>query len=121
MVDNDKVFNTYRRSPGPGLLQVGEDFEDRVFAKIKRKKKIRRNIAAAAAGFALAGFLFLAQALVFHKKPETITTAKQETTIKREAREEIPIMDDVVFASSDSRAAYAIEQVSLTQDDDTIY
>jgi hypothetical protein len=37
-----------------------------------------------------------------------------------ETKEEIPVMEDVIFASSDRQTNYAIEQVAYYEDEDTI-
>ncbi len=118
MDNNDNLFDIFRSRSHQEMLTLAEDFEDRVFARIKKKKAMRRNIAVATVGFSLAGFLFLAQALVFHKEPEKTVMVQQESGPS--VKEEIPIIEDVVFASSDSRASYAIEQVVYYEDDDTI-
>lgn len=117
----DKIngaFQSFRESNPNELLSVGENFEDRVFAKIKRKKTIRKHITAAIAGFCLAGFLFLAQSLFFQKNPieNKQIIAHSESTQK----EEIPLMEDVIFTSSNSQSDYSIEQVVYHSDDDTI-
>ncbi len=114
-------------------LSVGLDFEDKVFAKIKRKKQVRRNIAAAITGFSLAGFLFLAHSLFIVKGPRLDNNkqipliAQQESSPRgkqvmtaHEQTEEIPLMEDVIFATSDSQTDYVLEQVSYVPDDGTI-
>jgi hypothetical protein len=118
MDDLNKTFRKYKISNSDELLNVGEGFEERVFAKIKRKKTIRKHITAAIVGFSLAGFLFLAQSVFFHKNPieEKQVIAQKESTQK----EEIPLMEDVIFTSSDSQSDYAVEQVVYNSDDDTI-
>ena len=112
------VFQSFREATPGEILFVGDDFEDRVFAKIKRKKTIRKHITAAIVGFCLAGFLFLAQSIFFQNNPieKNQVIAHSESTLK----EEIPLMEDVIFTSSDSQSDYAIEQVVYHSDDDTI-
>ncbi|MCK4762891.1 MAG: hypothetical protein KAW12_11910 [Candidatus Aminicenantes bacterium] len=118
MPDLNETFGVYKNSSRVENLSLSEDFEAKVFAKIKKKKTVRRNIAAAIAGFSLAGFLFLAHSMFFDKNPAANKQfiAQQEST----QQEEIPLMEDVIFASSDSQTNYAIEQVAYYQDDDTI-
>lgn len=118
MDDLNGAFKSFREVNPTDLLSVSEDFENRVFAKIKRKKTIRKHITAAVVGFSLAGFLFLAQSLFFQKSPieNKQVIAHSESTQK----EEIPLMEDVIFTSSNSQSDYSIEQVVYHSDDDTI-
>jgi len=117
----DKINNAFESIKEHSRNQpvLGEDFEARVFSKIKKKKAVRRNITAAVAGFTLAGFLFLTHSLVFKNKPNEPIIAQQVNS-SASVSEEIPIMDDVVFASSDYQADYAIEQVAYYDENDTI-
>ncbi len=119
-LDNmDNIQNTFKRfrqnTPG---LEVGADFEDLVFAGIKKKKKQRKVTASAALAIAFAGFLFIAQATVFHKPGKSPATMADGSN--KQMKEEIPVVEDVVFASSDSQSNYVIEQVSYSEDDNTI-
>lgn len=118
MDEMNHTFEIFKNSARRETFVVGADFEERVFAKIKRKKTIRKHISAAIVGFSLAGFLFLAQNIIFHKNPveNKQIIAHRESTQK----EEIPLMEDVIFTSSDSQNNYAIEQVVYHADDDTI-
>lgn len=115
-MDNlENGFNRFRQNtPGAAL---SEDFEDRVFAKIKRKKKQRKAAASAAISIAVFAFIFVGQAVLTNREPgRDILTARSETI----AKEEIPVMEDVVFASSDSQNDYAVEQVSYNNGNYTI-
>lgn len=118
MDDINNTFSAFKNSHRSEILTVSEDFEERVFAKIKRKKTIRKHITAAIVGFCLAGLIFLAQGLFFQQSPieNKQIIAHQESTQK----EEIPLMEDVIFTSSDSQNEYAIEQVVYRENDDTI-
>lgn len=118
MDDVNNALGAFKNSKYNELLSVSDDFEERVFAKIKRKKAVRKHIVAAIVGFCLAGFLFLAQNLFLHKSP----TNDQQIIAHQESaqKEEIPLMEDVIFTSSDSQNEYAIEQVVHNEDDDTI-
>lgn len=108
-------FDRFRRNTAG--LQLSEDFEDRVFARIKKKKKQRKAVASAALSIAVFAFIFVGQALFLDKEPGSrIKTAYSQQTVK----EEVPVMEDVIFASSDSQTDYAIEQVAYNDGGYTI-
>ncbi len=116
----DNINNTFSRfrqnSPG---YTLSEDFEDRVFAKIKKKKTQRKAAASAALSIAVFAFIFIAQAIFSHKEPGKKTfITRSEVGI--ETKEEIPVMEDVIFASSDRQTDYAIEQVAYYEDENSI-
>lgn len=97
---------------------LSDDFEDRVFARIKRKKKQRKVATVAVMSVTLFAFLFIAQAVFFNRRPETpLLTAREEASIEKE---EVPVMEDVIFASSDNRTDYAVEQVNYNEENITI-
>lgn len=122
-MDNfDNTLDRFRQhSPAHPL---SEDFEDRVFAKIKKKKRQRKAAASAALTIAVFAFLFIAQAIFLPKEPErkplTAQSQRIESFMDRKEKEEVPVMEDVIFASSDSQTNYAIEQVAYYEDDNTI-
>lgn len=122
-MDNfDHTFDRFRQhSPAHPL---SEDFEDRVFTKIKKKKRQRKAAASAALTITVFAFIFIAQAIFFHKEPERKPLIAQpqriESFMEREEKEEVPVMEDVIFASSDSQTNYAIEQVAYYEDDNSI-
>ncbi len=106
------TFDRYRNHPPTRALN--DDFEDRVFSKIKKKKKQRKAAAAAAMSITLFAFLFIAQGLLFNDRTETpFLTASME-------KEEVPVMEDVIFASFDNRTDYAVEQVDYDEENTTI-
>jgi hypothetical protein len=114
-VDNiEDTLNHIKKSSRP--LTVGEDFESRVFGRIKKKKRQRKIAASAAMCLAVFAFLFTARAVLFHRESEPIIMAQPEPAV----REEVPVIEDVIFASSDSRNAYAFEQVTYYEGDNTI-
>lgn len=97
---------------------LSDDFEDRVFSKIKRKKKQRKVAATAVMSLTLFAFLFIAQAVFFNRGPETpLLTARHEASIEKE---EVPVMEDVIFASFDNRNDYTVEQVNYNEEKITI-
>lgn len=111
-------FNRYRQTHQP--LTLSEDFESNVFAKIKRKKQQRKIATAAAAGVFLAAFLMTGQLFFFKSGPDRDRTKMLSKPQSSTITEEVPVLEDVVFASSDSQTSYAIEQVSYSDDDNTI-
>ncbi|MCI0471427.1 MAG: hypothetical protein L0Y73_07210 [Candidatus Aminicenantes bacterium] len=120
---NHDVLTNFKHNTPLEILTVGDDFEERVFSKIKRKKTNRKRIAAALAGIFLLGSIFLAQNIIFQEIPvdDKQVFARQDS-IRQESNqlEEIPLTEDVIFTSSDSQNDYAIEQISSSEDIDTI-
>jgi hypothetical protein len=114
-MDNfENKFNTFKQHSSQ--LTVNEDFENQVFAKIKKKKTRRKVTASVALFMVIFAFIFIARAVLLQREPGPKTVARSELTPK----EEVPVIEDVIFASSDSQTTYAIEQVSYSEDDDTI-
>ncbi|MCP5102581.1 MAG: hypothetical protein GY950_04340 [bacterium] len=120
-MDNmDNTLNRFRaHSPAHSL---SENFDDRVFAKIKKKKTQRKVAASAALSFAVFGFLFIAQAVFFDKDAgqTELPAHPGRMAAHMEAKEEIHVMEDVIFASSDKQTDYAVEQVAYYEDNITI-
>jgi hypothetical protein len=108
----DQAFHRFKQHP---RLSVSKDFEVSVFSKIKKKRNQRKIVTSVSLVIFLFVGLLIAQMILSQKDTETTLIARPESAIK----EEVPVMDDVIFASSDSRTNYAIEQVSY-YDDDTI-
>lgn len=98
------------------ISNVSTDFENKVFSKIKKKKTQRKVVASVTLGVLIFTFLFIAQVVLFHKETEPMIMAQPGSTDK----EEVPVMEDVIFASSDSRTNYAIEQVAYYEEDDIL-
>jgi len=90
-------------------LHPGTDFEDRVFFKINRKKKLRkaRTGLTAAAGI----LLFFSLLQVF--RPAVRPALQTETKAPAIEKEEIPLHEDLFFSTSDHRTRYSIEPVSI--------
>ncbi len=135
------TFNRYKNNFQP--LTVGENFENQVFKKIKRKKTERKLAASAALILVVCAALFIARGIVFQKDPgfgtedRTTFAVNDAGTSSDEnsrtavdvgnnsftepgpdtvVREEVPIMGEVIFSSSDHRANYAVQHVSYTED-----
>lgn len=131
----NKIDNTLNlhglKQHAPGL-SLGGDFEARVFAKIKKKKTQRKVAASAALSIAVFAFLYIGQAVLFHPQPGEKTlgektlagnerfeqNAQTENMIK--GKEEVPVMENVVFASYDRQTDYAVEQVAYNEHENTI-
>lgn len=109
-----QVFHRFKQNTQPAT--VSDDFENCVFTKIKKKKTQRKVITSVSLGILIFAFLFVAQAVMFQKESKPTIMAQPGTELK----EEVPIMEDVIFSSSDSRTNYAIEQVAYYEDDGTI-
>ncbi len=92
-------------------LQPGPDFEERVFSKIRKKKKLRKI------GYSLTAvvsILFLFSLLqIFHPADQPA----RQTAIQAPSqdKEEIPLHEDLFFSASDNRTRYSLEPVSLQQ------
>lgn len=99
------------------MLQPGADFEDKVFCKIRRKKKLRKigYGMTAMAGVGLAFSLLL----VFRPAFRPVAQNKTDTPVTQ--KEEVPLREDLFFSAFDSHTRYSIEPVSLqkkSQDSD---
>ena len=118
MDNNNKEFEQafHRFKQHSKLSSVSEDFEKRVFSKIKKKKTQRKVVTSVTLGILVFAFLFVAQVVLFHKETESTIMARPGSTDK----EEVPVMEDVIFATSDSRTNYAIEQVTYYEEDDIL-
>jgi len=122
-------------------LAVGDNFESQVFKKIKRKKTERKIIASTGFILIICTVLFIARGIVFHKGAgfggeeqttvavndqgsssninmkhtgENNSITEPEPDIK--PKEEVPVMGEVIFSSSDHSTNYAVQQVSYTED-----
>lgn len=99
MRDWQDIFATTGPDAGPG-----DDFESRVFAKIRRKKVQRKaGLAAAAAGTAAVALLAL-----FHSFPTAV--GRNGLTA---GKVEVPVSEHLYFATSDSRTRYTLQPVAL--------
>lgn len=89
-----------------------EDFEVKVYSKIKIKKSHRKITY-------IASFMFLCIAIfmgyfffIQDKEEPEVLNAKSDRLVEKE---EIPIIEDVYFASYDDRTNYAIEQIAIDE------
>ena len=91
-----------------------EDFEVKVYSKIKIKKSHRKITY-------IASFMFLCIAIfmgyfffIQGKGNSVILNTKSDRLVEKE---EIPIIEDVYFASYDDRTNYAIEQIAIDEEE----
>ena len=84
----------------------GPDFEERVFYKIKKKKKQRKIGFAVVAVAGAVMLLSLFQ--LFRPAPGRPAVPGFETV-----KEEIPLHEDLYFSASDSRTRYSLEPVAF--------
>ncbi len=110
MGSEEDIFKNYVR-----MEDLGGDFEDRVFYKIKKKKRQRTIIVSSLGALFLGGFLFISGSLFFPKKSEFLYTQNDN-----QVREEVLLTDYVTFAASDEDNNYVIEQVNSLDDTGTI-
>jgi len=110
MGSEEDIFKNYIR-----MEDLGEDFEDRVFSKIKKKKRQKAVIVSSLGALFLGGFLFIAGSLFFSEKSELLYTGNDDLV-----REEVLLTDHVIFAASDEVNNYVIEQVDSFEDTGTI-
>lgn len=100
-------------------MEVGDGFENAVFSKIKRKKRQRKVTASITAGVLLAAVLFVGQAVIFNNPGDSHRSMMAGNQAGELNKEEVPVVEDVVFAASDSGSDYVIEQVGYTSEDGT--
>ena len=110
MASREDIFKDYIRAEHPG-----EDFEDSVFRKIKKKKRQRTVIVSTLGTFLLGGFLFISGTLFFPGNSDPLFTNADNGV-----REDVTITDYVTFAASDESNNYVIEQVGNFEESGTI-
>lgn len=97
--------NIFQSPDGP---QLGSDFEERVFSKIRKKKRQRKigyGVTAVVGVLALISLLQIFRPAVH---PPLQTGIKPPMLEK----EEIPLHEDLFFSASDQSTRYSIEPVS---------
>ncbi len=98
MSDWQEIFE--RRGDTGGL---GEDFEARVFAKIRRKKRQRKVGLGIAAATAAALLLVLFQPFRHDVRRGPLVA---------DGKTEIPVSENMFFSTSDSRTRYSLQPVT---------
>ncbi|MCU0275838.1 MAG: hypothetical protein MUF02_03105 [Acidobacteria bacterium] len=84
--------------------ELGGDFEFRVFAKIRRKKRQRQVGIGAAAVAAVALLLVIFQPFRPAQRRGPLTAA---------GKAEVPVSENMFFSTSDSRTRYSLQPVAL--------
>jgi hypothetical protein len=90
-------------------LQLGPDFEERVFIKIRKKKKLRKI----SYGLTAMGSLLLLFSLLQVFRPAVRPALQTGIKTPVMQKEEIPLHEDLFFSASDNRTRYTIEPVSF--------
>lgn len=126
MADYDIKNRTSEQSgvPAPGYV-LGENFESRVWLKIKRKKRQRKIVTSTMLGLGVFVLAIAGQHLLLRQGRPDLADSPAPPTFQAENRQgdpdpfrrrnaarEIPVSDDVIYASSDTGTIYAIEHVA---------
>lgn len=90
-------------------LQPGPDFEERVFFKIKKKKRLKKI----GYGLTAAGSVLLLFSLLQIFRPAVRPALQNRVEAPILNKEEIPLHEDLFFSASDNRTQYSIEPVSF--------
>ena len=91
------------------VLQPGADFEERVFSKIRKKKRLRKI----GYGVTVVGSLLLVFSLLQVFRPAVRPVAQNRSDAPLIQKEEIPLREDLFFSAFDNHTRYSIEPVSL--------
>lgn len=103
MSDWQDIFKQY-----DSQLEPGNDFEQKVFYKIRKKKKLRKiSYSLTALGSILLIFSLLQ---IFRPAVRPALQAGSKTPALN--KEEIPLHEDLFFSASDNRTRYSLEPVS---------
>jgi hypothetical protein len=89
-------------------LQLGPDFEERVFYKIRKRKKLRKISYALTA----AGSILLLFSLLQIFRPVVRPALQAGSATPALNKEEIPLHENLFFSASDNRTRYSLEPVS---------
>jgi len=90
-------------------LQPGPDFEERVFFKIRKKKKLRKI----SYGLTAAGSILLLFSLLQIFRPAVRPALQTGIETPALNKEEIPLHEDLFFSASDNHTRYSLEPVSF--------
>jgi hypothetical protein len=91
------------------VLQPGADFEERVFCKIRKKKRLRKI----SYGVTAVGSLLLVLSLLQVFRPAIRPVAQNKSDAPIIQKEEIPLRENLFFSAFDNNTRYSIEPVSL--------
>jgi hypothetical protein len=90
-------------------LQLGPDFEARVFFKIRKKKRLRKI----SYGLTAVGSILLLFSLLQIFRPAIRPVLQTGVETPAMKKEEIPLHEDLFFSASDNHTRYSIEPVSF--------
>jgi hypothetical protein len=93
-------------------LQPGSDFEERVFSKIKKKKRLRKISYGLTAAVSMVLLFSLLQIFL----PANKATLHSGIKVPAMDKEEIPLHEDLFFSASDKRTRYSLGSVSFQKD-----
>ncbi|MEI6613943.1 MAG: hypothetical protein WCL37_03525 [Chrysiogenales bacterium] len=89
-------------------LQTGPDFEEQVFFKIRKKKKLRKI----SFSLTVAGSILLLFSLLQIFRPAVRPALRAGSETPAVNKEEIPLHENLFFSASDNRTSYSLEPVS---------
>jgi len=89
-------------------LQLGPDFEERVFFKIRKKKRLRKI----SYGLTAVGSILLLLSLLQIFRPAVRPALQAGIETPAVKKEEIPLHEDLFFSASDNLTRYSLEPVS---------
>jgi hypothetical protein len=90
--------------------EVGDDFENGVFAKIRRVKRRRRLTATIAAPLAVVALVSAFH--LFRGQPAAPLYTASVERVQTQSKEEVPLSADVFFAASDGHTHYSVGRVA---------
>lgn len=93
-------------------LQPGSDFEERVFSKINKKKRLRKI----SYGLTAAASILLLFSLLQIFSPTVQPTLQSGIKTPTLDKEEIPLHEDLFFSASDKRTRYSLESISFQKE-----
>jgi len=89
--------------------QPGADFEERVFSKIRKKKRLRKI----GYGLTAAASMLLLVSLLQVFRPAGRPALQTGITAPVLNKEEVPLHENLFFSASDNRTRYSLEPVSF--------
>lgn len=105
-----------------GTYEVNPGFEDGVYSKIEKRKRLKKIGFSGAVGFILAVvvisvFLFFPGAASRDSQGERFANQINTKSDQVVEKQEVPVLEDVFFTLTDGEKNYAIEQVSISEEE----
>jgi hypothetical protein len=101
--------------------RVTADFEDGVFSRIEKIKKMKKIGISGGAAFIVAlvfsVFLFFPGSARRDARENRFATRTDKNMERVKVKEEVPVLEDVFFTLTDGEKNYAIEQVSVSEEE----